>query len=373
MKGESPEKRGREELKRREKEATRFTKKYLKTLSLEEKIGQLFLVTLDADRISSSGSASSQSKNLSPEMGRWLKKNAIGGVVLFRRDLESLAQIKRLTSDLQKSFLLPGFIGIDEEGGVVSRLKGLADSSIYKMPSALSLSKRGEEATYEAYTKTANQLRGLGINLDFAPVADLGGSLVIGTRAFGTDPKEVSRYVVQAILGLQDNGVLSVVKHFPGHGNSQVDPHDGFPQITTTLKELERDEFNPFFSAIKKGNVGGVMSAHIKTPQIKQTKGKAATLTPLFYRILKKRWRFKGVVITDALDMAAIAGEFSAAEAAYQAFIAGADILLMPNRPEEALVGMIEAYHEGKISKKRLDDSVFRILRAKYLFGILSP
>ena len=288
----------------------------------------------------------------------------VGGVILFAYDIVDSAQLVHLTDSLHS---LPGkpLISIDEEGGRVARIGRNKAFNVPRIPPAGSAS--GKEEAYEFGNSIGLYLALYGIDLDFAPVADVNTNPenpVIGDRAFSDDPEDAAQKVVSYLQGLSDAGIYGCIKHFPGHGDTSTDTHVGYAQSLKTWEELLACEMIPFKAGIEAGTPL-VMSAHIAVPSVTGS-GIPSTLSPLMLtEKLRGELGYEGVIITDALRMGAIAKEYSSAEAATLAFIAGADILLLPENPQEAFGGIMAALEDGRISEERLNRSVRRILELK--------
>lgn len=291
----------------------------------------------------------------------------IGGVILFAENLDTTEQTKQLTADLQAAADLPLFIGIDEEGGLVSRLD---KSSIphEEIPAAAEI----EDAAVAGQT-IGKELAELGINMDFAPVADVNtnpDNPVIGTRAFSSDPQTTAEKVGGFIRAMEETGVSACAKHFPGHGDTAMDSHKGETYVEHDMERLRTVEFVPFREAIAAG-VDFIMVGHIQTPNA-TTDGMPASLSAEMLEILRKELGFEGVIITDAMNMGAIVGEYGAGESAVRAVQAGVDIVLMPADLEEAAESLTEAIETGAISAERIEESLTRILSLKYDKGMLT-
>jgi len=328
----------------------------LSVMSLQQKAAQLFMPELPS---------------LHPEA--FADGAQAGGYVLFAKDISTWDATRELTDSLTQASAIPPFIGIDEEGGVVSRLysSGMAD---YARPdTAAAIGQTGDTATaYQAGVTIGEALHALGFNLDFAPVVDVltePTNTVIGSRAFGSDPVLVSDMAAAFTRGLHTHGILAVPKHFPGHGGTTGDSHDGYVSVPYDAARLEAVEYLPFARAIEEG-AACIMVGHIAAPHA-DTSGLPASLSPYFVtEILRNELGFDGIVITDAMNMGAIAQNYTAAEAAVMAIQAGVDIVLMPADFEAALRGVIEAVQTGDLSETRLTESAARILRVKFEAGI---
>jgi beta-N-acetylhexosaminidase len=335
-------------------------------MSLEQKVGQLMIVAF-------------RDAHVSPVIAEMLRDRHVGGVILFTQNLVDPPHARELTSALQTLATssgagIPLFTTIDQEGGVVYR--SAAGATVW--PSQMLLGAAGDGDLIERCARmAAAELRALGINLNFAPVLDINNNPanpVIGTRSFGADPRAVAALGVRAIAAYQDAGIVAVGKHFPGHGDTDVDSHMALPVIDRSQDELESFELIPFRAAIAAG-VDAIMTAHIALPQI--TNGEPATLSPAtLTTLLRERMGFSGLIITDDLEMGAIVEGYGTAEAALRAFRAGADLLLFRFTEEQQIRAyglLLEAVQREPALATRLDDSVRRIVRLKLRRGLFAP
>jgi len=220
---------------------------------------------------------------------------------------------------------------------------------------------------------TGAELRALGVNLDFAPVADVNidpRNPVIGRRAYGNKPGEVAKMVGAAVKGFDAAGVAATAKHFPGHGDTRVDSHTGLPVIKHTRAQWERLDAPPFKAAIAAG-VDAIMTAHIVFPKLDPSGDPATLSKPILTGLLRRELGFKGVISTDALNMAGARVKYDDGEVAVRAVLAGADLLLMPNNLPKQYQAVLKAVASGRISKARLDESVTRLLTLKHKRGLL--
>lgn len=303
---------------------------------------------------------------LSAEAKEAISAYHIGGVILFAENLDTAEQTKQLTADLQAAADLPLFIGIDEEGGLVSRLDK-SNIPHEPIPAAAEI----EDATAAGQT-IGEELAELGINVDFAPVADVNtnpDNPVIGTRAFSSDPKEAAEQVDEFIRAMEGTGVSACAKHFPGHGDTAMDSHDGATYVSHDMERLRNVEFLPFREAIAV-DVDFIMAGHIQTPNA-TTDGLPASLSPELLGILRQELGFDGIIITDAMNMGAIVELYGVGESAVMAVQAGVDIVLMPADLVEAAEALTSAIETGKIPKGRVEESLTRILSLKYDKGML--
>ena len=327
-------------------------------MTIEEKVGQLIMVGFDGTQANEA-------------IETHIRERFVGGVVLFSRNIQSPKQTAELTNQLQRlteatTRQIPLFIGIDQEGGWVIRLKEGATV----LPGNMALGAiDSTELAERAGEITAVELAAVGVNLNFAPVVDVNNNLdnpVIGRRSFGESPELVSRLGVAYIRGLQHNGVLATAKHFPGHGDTTVDSHFDLPTVNHAPERIHALELQPFRAAID-ADVAAIMTAHIVYPAFDADR--PATLSSIILtELLRKELGFDGLLITDDMEMKAIDDRYPSGEAAVMAIEAGADIVMVlwtPAKQIEALDALLSAVKSGRISQARLDQSVKRILKSK--------
>ncbi|WP_283138449.1 beta-N-acetylhexosaminidase [Rhizohabitans arisaemae] len=337
----------------------------LANMSLEDKVGQLFMPVVYGSR-ADTVSGENNARYGVPTFRKLIEKYRVGGVIYFpwAGNVESPEQVARLSNDLQRISKIPLLIGADQENGIVSRLEAITT----RIPGAMAIgASRSPELAREVARVTGAELAAVGVNLDFAPVADVNvdpRNPVIGSRSFSSDPKLAARLTGASVEGFHEAGIASSAKHFPGHGDTYTDSHTGLPVITHSMAEWERIDAPPFKAAIERG-VDAVMSAHIVMPKL-DSSGEPATLSPrILTGLLREKLGFKGVVITDALNMDGVRKKYDDAEVAVRSVLAGADLLLMsPNLPA-AYDGVLKAVKAGRISRDRLDLSVERLLTLK--------
>jgi len=337
-----------------------YIEKIIDEMTPAEKAGQLIMADF---RTNADGTGMTV---LSDEAKDALREYYIGGVILFAENLDTKEQTQQLTYDLQAAAHMPLFIGIDEEGGLVSRLKK-SNIEHETFPPAAEM----EDAAY-AGTSIGSILGELGINVDFAPVADVNtnpDNPVIGTRAFSSDPQAAASKVAEFITAIQKMGVSACAKHFPGHGDTAMDSHLGETYVEHDMERLRSVEFVPFEQAITAGT-DFIMAGHIKTPNA-TTDGLPATLSAEMLGILRNELGFDGIIITDAMNMGAIVEEYGAGESAVMAVQAGIDMVLMPLSMEEAHAALTDAVGKGIISEERVNDALWHILSLKYDKGLL--
>ncbi|KYC84205.1 glycoside hydrolase family 3 protein [Heyndrickxia sporothermodurans] len=364
-----------------EKIAKKWVKKKLKSMSVEEKVGQLFIIhaygktPTDPDYTETN----LNSKRGGANYKEIIEKFHIGGVIYFNWNDNigtpiNPKQVQALSNGLQKIALkqkskIPLFISTDQEGGIVARVTEPA--TVLPGNMALGATKSVTYAKKSAEI-IGTELKSLGINMDFAPDLDVNvnpENPVIGVRSYSENPNLVGTLGTAQIEGLQKQNVIATGKHFPGHGDTNVDSHYGLPIVNHDLKTLYEVDLNPFRTAIKSG-VDAIMTAHIVVPAL-DSSGLPATLSkPIMTGVLRNQLKYDGLIITDSLDMSG-ANVLPADQVPVAAFEAGADILLNPPDVELAYKSILKAVKTKKISKKRLDQSVTRILLAKYKRGII--
>ncbi|GAA2214313.1 hypothetical protein GCM10009850_097780 [Nonomuraea monospora] len=343
----------------------------LARMSVEEKVGQLFMPVLygtAADTVS----GENQARYAAQTPAKVIAKYHLGGVILFPQNVRSAGQVVGLTNGMQRaSKEVPLLIGTDQENGLVSRMSALMTD----FPGAAEIGATKDTGlARDVAEATGEELRALGVNLDFAPVADVNvnpRNPVIGRRAYGNDPQKVAKMVSAAVKGFADAKIAATAKHFPGHGDTSVDSHTGLPVIKHTKAEWERIDAPPFKAAIAAG-VDAVMSAHLVFPKLDPSGDPATLSKPILTGLLREKLGFNGVISTDALNMAGVRKKYNDGEIAVRAVLAGADLLLMPNDLPRAYSAVLTAVKSGRISKERLDESVTRLLTLKQTRGLLT-
>ncbi len=307
----------------------------------------------------------------------------LGGLILFDKNIVNVRQLTTLTHELQQAAGdIPLFMGIDQEGGVVNRIPGGTN-----LPGQMALGATRDTALAKAAGKlTGAELKALGVQVNFAPTLDVNSNPdnpIIGIRSYGSDPEWVSRLGLAAMQGLREAGVVAAVKHFPGHGDTEVDSHLGLPILAHDRERLEQVELKPFRAAIANG-AEMIMSAHVAFPAIdggqlvsRKDGSRMPIPATLSHRVmtglLREELGFEGVVISDAFTMDAIAAHVGEARAVQMAVSAGVDIILMPQDPAAAHGALLAAVKQGAIDEERLDASVRRILKLKQRYGLFQP
>ncbi|WP_263705817.1 beta-N-acetylhexosaminidase [Shouchella tritolerans] len=311
-----------------------------------------------------------------PEIKALIRDHYVGNILLFSRNIETPEQLLSLTSDLQKAAKEAGHerplaICVDQENGTVRRLS----TGVTALPGAMLLGATNKRRYASVVGQlTAKELRAVGVNWNLAPVADVNNNPnnpVIGVRSFGEDPGKVGEYAKEMMNGLQSEGVIATLKHFPGHGDTVVDSHHAVPTIPHDLKRLQEVELTPFKACIEAG-AEAIMSAHIHFPAL-ETEFMPATISyQVLTELLRHELGYSGVLMTDCLEMEAIAGTIGTAQGAVAALLAGADMLVVSHsesRQRATIAALEAAFAEGRFDQKQLDTSFQRIdaLKANYL------
>ncbi|MCL6570128.1 MAG: glycoside hydrolase family 3 protein [Bacillus sp. (in: Bacteria)] len=343
-------------------------------MSMEEKVGQMLM----PDFRNWNGKNVTE---MQPEIAQLVKDYHLGGVILFRENTVKADQTTKLVSAYQEAAEKYGLlISIDQEGGIVTRLQ-----TGTSFPGNMALgASRSEEVAEKVGKAIGEELSAQGINMNFGPVMDINlnpDNPVIGVRSFGEDPELVATMGKAYIRGLQGTGTASTAKHFPGHGDTATDSHLGLPEVPHDIDRLKKVELYPFQQAMDAG-IDAVMTAHVTFPKIDDTKvisqkdgTEIALPATLSYKVLTELMRedmgFKGVIVTDAMNMGAIVQHFGPVDAAIRSVKAGTDILLMPVGIEAVAQGLYEEVNSGGIPIDRIEKSVERILTLKLSRGIV--
>ena len=335
----------------------------LDNMTLKQKIFQMFIVTPEAlVKNNSVIDAGDVTQNL-------LQEYPVGGLVFFTSNLICEEQTAQMLQSIQKlataTVGLPAFLCVDEEGGRVARI-GNNDGFQVPKVGAMGDIKSAEQA-YTAGDTIGQYLKSLGFNLDFAPDADVltnKNNSAIGNRSFGSDPYKVLSYASEFSNGLHKNGILSTFKHFPGHGGTEADTHEGMAYTNKTYEELLHSELVPFAGA-GKADVDFIMLSHICVPKVTGDDTPCSLSYQMATEILREELGYEGLVITDAMNMGAIVQKYTCEEATVSAIMAGADIVLMPENLDQAVQGVLSAVEDGDISEARIEESVARIIKTK--------
>ncbi|MCK0191545.1 glycoside hydrolase family 3 N-terminal domain-containing protein [Arenibacter sp. F20364] len=325
-------------------------------MSLDERLGQLFMVMVTSD----------QDKASTEKTKKLIKDHHIGGVIFSTGGPVRQAQ---LTNDFQRNSKIPLMVGMDAEWGLAMRL-----DSTYAFPWNMTLGAIKDNAIVEKVgNRIGKHAKRLGVHINFAPDIDINinpKNPIIGNRSFGEDRENVAQKGIAFMKGMENAGVLSSGKHFPGHGDTAVDSHKALPVIDFTRERLDSIELYPYRKLIKEG-LSSVMVAHLSVPSLEIKEGYPSSLSEqIIGDVLQEQLNFKGLVFTDALNMKGVSNFAKEGEVELSAFLAGNDILLMPLDVAKAKVKLLEAYNRGRITENRLATSVKKILMAKYKVGL---
>ena len=340
-------------------------------LSPEQKVDKLVANMSDADKVGQLMMIGIHGKSLNDDAKFMLNEYRVGGIILFDRNMESKDQVKTLITDINKAGksagLTPLFLGIDQEGGAVARM----DDKLIKVPPAEEVGKESVEQAVALAKEVGTELKELGFNINFAPVADLG--LTYG-RSYSTNPDEVVRYASAVGKSYDEAGLWYSYKHFPGIGKTDVDLHADTSIVPVSKETLLSEDTKVFVDLIKqsKPNTYTIMVSHAMYPQIDPDHPSSLSKA-IITDWLRKDMGYNGVVVTDDMDMGALAKHYTFGDMAVQSILAGSDILLVCHEYEhmqEAYNGLMKAVKDGRISKERLDESVKRILLMKMSRGM---
>ena len=355
----SSQTRGSEELPPLDEAAQSWVESTLSGLSLEEKVGQLII-----------GGTGTNFTNLDTDKFQQIRQDLteyhVGGYLAQGGEVFSAAFLIQRMQELAR---VPLFITADLEGGA-----GLIFRGATRFPKAMALGATFDvTVAHQVGETTALEAKSLGINVNFYPVVDVNNNPlnpIISIRSFGEDPARVAQMAAAYIRGVQENGILATAKHFPGHGDTSTDSHLELPVIEVSRERMEKVELPPFQAAIQAG-VQAIMTAHLAIPALEPEVGLPATLSRrISTGLLREEMGFKGLVFTDAMNMAGIRARWKDGDAAVLAIAAGADLILYPSSVGATFKGLLQAVRQGKISEERLDDSVRRILQAKARLGL---
>ncbi len=343
---------------------------WLRSMTLRQKIAQLIVAPCFGENPNTSSADYRR-------FAHWVRDLEVGGLIVLNRvvygnvrNADPVAMASFL-NQMQRMSRLPLLVGADFERGASMRM---ANTTKFPHNMAYGAARDLNASRFEG-AAVARESRAMGIQWVFAPVADVNNNPdnpVIGTRSYGERAADVAAHVEAFIEGAHSdpkNRVLVCAKHFPGHGDTSVDSHFGVGTITGDRQRLDEVELAPFKAAIRKG-VEGIMSAHLLVPAIEKEEVPATVSEAVLTGLLRKELGFEGLVVTDAMDMKGLTAAFPNGEAAVRALIAGADVLLMPPNPDGAIHAVLQAIHQGRLSVKRIDRSVAKILAAKVRLGL---
>jgi beta-glucosidase-like glycosyl hydrolase/CubicO group peptidase (beta-lactamase class C family) len=337
--------------------AEKWAVEKLRSMTLEEKIGQFFMVS----------AYSNQGEKHLSEVEQMVTQEKVGGIIFFQGEKDNLvSSIKRF----QAVARIPLLISLDAEWGTNMRL---FDGE--RFPYAYTLGAADDVVLSERIAAMmAMECRRMGIHINFSPVADVNSdpkNPVIGFRSFGENPKKVADHVKAFVRGMEGNGVMTSIKHFPGHGNTDKDSHIELPTVSQSLKTIEAIDLFPFREGIRVGS-SSVMIGHLNVPAIDNSGTPSSLSKKIIQDLLRKEMGFNGIVISDALNMKSVADKYGKTEVVVKAFEAGCDILLCPENLVEAIQAIKSKVEKGDISKKEIDERCLKLLKAKHKF-IIAP
>ena len=337
-----------------------FIEEMITEMTLAEKVAGLFFVTPEAiTGVTAAVQAGDGTKTA-------LEKYPVGGLIYFEKNIKSKEQIAEMIYNSQAYSKHPLFIGVDEEGGSVNRVAKAGLAQVQS--SAPQIGATGDPGNaYTVGSEIGTYLSELGFNVNFAPVADLANvdGSVMKERAYGKDAVQVASYVTAMMNGLQENGITACMKHFPGIGSTTADTHKGLAAVTRNAEDLRNQELEVYKAGIEAG-VQMIMVGHVTVPALDPDDNPASLSKVMITDVLRGELGYEGVVITDALNMSAIAEYYSSEQAAIMALKAGCDMILMPEDFLQAYAGVMTAVADGTISEQRVNDSLKRIYRIKY-------
>ena len=335
-------------------------------MSLEEKVAQMFIITPEA--LTGVGTVIAAGETTREA----IREYPVGGLIYFEKNLRDPEQVKEMTANIQQYAVerigVPMFLSVDEEGGAVTRFANNENFDLEWIGNMSDIGASGSiDAAREAGNKIGSFLADLGLNMDNAPVADVlsnSANTVIGNRSFGSDSEQVKKMALAEYQGLEAQGIIGVYKHFPGHGATEADTHEGYAYTESDFEEMMSEDLIPFKYGIDNG-VRVIMAAHIACPEVTGDDTPASLSYYMLTEILRNHLGYDGIIMTDGLNMGAIVNQYTSAEAAVKAIEAGVDILLMPEDFQAAYEGVLQAVRTGEISENRIDESVGRILELK--------
>lgn len=335
-------------------------------MTLEEKAAQLFMITPEAltgmDPVTAAGETTRKA----------LEEYPVGGIIYFRKNLVNPEQVRTMTANIQTYAMertgLPLLLSVDEEGGSVTRFGNNPGFDFDASADMKAIGESGDpQQAYELGERLGSFLYDLGINMDNAPDADVLSNpqnTVVRDRSFGSDCEVVSEMALAELRGLESQGVIGMLKHFPGHGATAGDTHEGYAYTDASLEEMKANELVPFADGIEAG-VDVIMVGHISCPQVTGDDLPASLSEKMTTQILRQEMGYDGFLITDAMNMGAVSENYSSSEAAVAAIRAGIDMILMPQDFQQAYEGILNAVESGELTEERIDESLRRITALK--------
>ncbi len=340
-------------------EETSYVDALISNMTLEDMVYQMMFVTPEA--------LTGEKTHIKADekMKDALTMYPVGGIVYFADNFVTYDQTVEMINNTQSFSEIPLFISVDEEGGRVSRLGKNKSMGVSLLPPMSKV--QNEKEAFMLAEGLGKELKALGFNMNFAPVCDIlinKKNTEIGNRSFGRDPIEVADKASAFVKGLKKSGIMSVLKHFPGHGSTVLNSHSGYSESTRSYEEIITEELVPFKKGIEAG-ADFVMVSHMTLVNATEEKVPASVSEEVITKLLREKLGFDKIIITDSFSMGAITKKYSCEEAAVKAIKAGADMILMPKDVKKAFSAIVEAVNSGEIEKEAIEKSVERILVAK--------
>ena len=344
----------------------------IKKMSLREKVGQMFFVRPEALDTTIHWTEYQdlpdyKLQQVNKTMRDVSKDYPVGGMILYAHNIVDEAQLGEFIAEIRTLNGSP-LLAIDEEGGRIARIANNENFDVPKYESMAAIAESGDPSeAYKAAFTIGSYVKEYGFDIDYAPVADVNTNpenIVIGARAFSDDPETAAEFVVSYLNGLDSAGVIGTLKHFPGHGDVKTDTHSGYAETNKTWEEMLECEMIPFKAGIEAG-AQMIMTAHIAAPKVTGDDLPATLSSVILQDKLRGELGFKGIIVTDAMDMGAITTQFGNAEAAIKSIQAGVDVVLCSKDFTQVFDAVVNAVEKGDIKETRIDESVKRILELK--------
>lgn len=344
----------------------------IKKMSLREKVGQMFFVRPEALDTTIHWTEYQdlpdyKLQQVNKTMRDVSKDYPVGGMILYAHNIVDETQLGDFIAEIRKLNGSP-LLAIDEEGGRIARIANNENFDVPKYESTAAIAESGDPSeAYKAAFTIGSYVKEYGFDIDYAPVADVNTNpenIVIGARAFSDDPETAAEFVVSYLNGLDSAGVIGTLKHFPGHGDVKTDTHSGYAETNKTWEEMLECEMIPFKAGIEAG-AQMIMTAHIAAPKVTGDDLPATLSSVILQDKLRGELGFKGIIVTDAMDMGAITTQFGNAEAAIKSIQAGVDVVLCSKDFTQVFDAVVNAVEKGDIKETRIDESVKRILKLK--------
>ena len=344
----------------------------IKKMSLREKVGQMFFVRPEALDTTIHWTEYQdlpdyKLQQVNKTMRDVSKDYPVGGMILYAHNIVDEAQLGEFIAEIKTLNGSP-LLAIDEEGGRIARIANNENFNVPKYESMAAIAESGDPSeAYKAAFTIGSYVKEYGFDIDYAPVADVNTNpenIVIGPRAFSDDPETAAEFVVSYLNGLDSAGVIGTLKHFPGHGDVKTDTHSGYAETNKTWEEMLKCEMIPFKAGIEAG-AQMIMTAHIAAPKVTGNDLPATLSSVILQDKLRGELGFKGIIVTDAMDMGAITTQFGNAEAAIKSIQAGVDVVLCSKDFTQVFDAVVNAVEKGDIKETRIDESVKRILELK--------